>query len=118
MNIGMDIDWSGTTYHVSLNGFTYNNIQYTPDIVDISPLSWNGARWGDYETSHISIKLRDNSKISYRALLANVETRYVSGGDVTIRKDDGTIIGRYIIQNAGISENLIKIGRASCRERV
>ena len=109
MNIGMDIDWSGTTYHVSLSGFIYNNIQYIPDIVDISPLSWNGARWGDYETSHISIKLRDNFKISYRSLLANVETRYVSGGDVTIRKDDGTIIGKYIIQKAGISGNLITL---------
>lgn len=109
MNIGLQLDWAGTTYYVSTGHFSYNNIQYPPDIVSISPLTWAGALWGNYEASTITVELKDNSVTSYRALLADEATRYPTGGDAKIIKSDGSIIGNFVIQGTGINQKTITL---------
>lgn len=113
MNIGLRLDWEGTTYYVSTGHFSYNNIQYPPDIIKISPLTWAGALWGNYEASTITVELKDNSVTSYRALLADEATRYPTGGDAKIIKSDGTVIGNFIIQGTGINEKTITLTLSS-----
>lgn len=98
MNVGFDFDFPRGLEFYSLDPFTFSGNSYIPRIANLSSLRLAIGENHNFEVSNMEVVFQDQDG-HFKAMMTDPYNKYFLGRNVTLRKQDGTAIRLFYIEN-------------------